>query len=563
MVAAFGLLVLAVAAALSFGAAAFSQRISLNDQGDVLHALARSTATVLADGLFDRMREVELLAMRPRAQASRINPADWTPVLTQLQSGRPQYSWIGITDPSGTVLAATGDMLVGEDVSARPWFQAARSQPHTGDVHPAKLLAAMLPPSVNGEPVRFIDFAAPVRGLNGELQGILGVHATWDWAQEVINSLRSQRVKDKGVQVFILDRKGGVIHRPIGVPAGVQPAEMLRIPDSGGAELRWTDGERYLTAAVRLPARDATTDMGWTIVVRQPLRLVYAASAEAHKQFVLIGAGAALLAIVLAWWLSGRFSTPLVEIAGVARRVEAGELHVDIPGNGATRELLQLSAALQAMKHSLLEREALLEQANAELERRVMERTASLEAAQTELERANSVLKTLALRDELTGLLNRRGADERLEAELVRHRRYGSPLSILLLDVDHFRSINDTLGHPAGDAVLRAVAEQLNGTCRAADCTARYGGEEFLVIMPETPLEGALLAAEKIRAAIAEKPCGPANTTVSVGVAAADGVAGIAQLLLQADDALYRAKLGGRNRVSGDGRQAAQAAVAA
>ncbi len=175
-----------------------------------------------------------------------------------------------------------------------------------------------------------------------------------------------------------------------------------------------------------------------------------------------------------------------------------------------------------------------------------------LEAQQQELERMNVRLAVQSATDPLTGLKNRRAFQERLEAEVGRARRYGSPLSLLILDVDHFKSYNDAFGHPAGDEVLRKVATLLLGETRSADLVARYGGEEFVVLLPDTELEGALLLAERCRNAIETADWSRRGVTISVGVSTLtldtldDG-----GLLEATDRALYEAKRDGRNCVRG------------
>lgn len=167
-------------------------------------------------------------------------------------------------------------------------------------------------------------------------------------------------------------------------------------------------------------------------------------------------------------------------------------------------------------------------------------------------ERYVSHLRTSSLAsriDPLTELLNRRGFDERLKHEIARTLRYNHPMSLLLIDVDDFKRVNDLYGHGIGDQALRSIAAAIDGSIRSIDIAGRYGGEEFAVLLPETPLEGAAVVADRIRSAVAEG-AGPVHSTVSVGVAVlAEEDASPASLLERADTALYRAKSLGKNRV--------------
>ena len=165
-------------------------------------------------------------------------------------------------------------------------------------------------------------------------------------------------------------------------------------------------------------------------------------------------------------------------------------------------------------------------------------------------------VKELSITDSLTGLANRREFERSLARELMSARRYGKSLSLLILDLDHFKQINDTWGHPAGDAVLVAVANCLRENARNIDLPARMGGEEIALLLPETDVNGAVIIAERIRQTIANKPVNwqenIIHITCSVGVAGGYGE-GLPfepeKLYQQSDNALYRAKESGRDQV--------------
>ena len=166
-------------------------------------------------------------------------------------------------------------------------------------------------------------------------------------------------------------------------------------------------------------------------------------------------------------------------------------------------------------------------------------------------------LLELSTTDPLTSLRNRRAFDERLGEAFEHARRYGRPLSLAIVDVDHFKTINDTHGHDTGDAVLRGVAKMIGSRTRQTDFAARVGGEEFAILLPETALFEALQFGEKLRASIAAEPIVHQRVTVSIGIASFphSSVPGTAELFRAADQALYRAKENGRNRVEMERRR--------
>jgi diguanylate cyclase (GGDEF)-like protein len=191
-----------------------------------------------------------------------------------------------------------------------------------------------------------------------------------------------------------------------------------------------------------------------------------------------------------------------------------------------------------------------IEQMNQELEAHVAERT-------QQLTEANARLQELSMTDELTGLYNQRWLHTRLEEEYARAQRHETPLAVLMLDVDHFKRVNDSHDHLFGSAVLRRVGDLLRQGVRGIDVAVRYGGDEFCVVLPQTNLAGAVAVAERLRASICRANVGdeetPYKLTISIGVAAlaeCESVDG-RSLLKQADKALYAAKGSGRNRVFG------------
>lgn len=164
--------------------------------------------------------------------------------------------------------------------------------------------------------------------------------------------------------------------------------------------------------------------------------------------------------------------------------------------------------------------------------------------------------KRNAMIDGLTGLYNRRWIDEAMPRFVTRYARSEQPLSVLMVDVDHFKRFNDTHGHSTGDKVLIVVGQTLRGYVRPTDLVARYGGEEFLVILPDTSIAAGRLVAERLREAVAEiklelaDVANPPQITISLGGACLEKGQTMAELLAKADQALYASKHGGRNRVT-------------
>lgn len=232
--------------------------------------------------------------------------------------------------------------------------------------------------------------------------------------------------------------------------------------------------------------------------------------------------------------------------AGIPLKTETGEVlgsfcAVDFKPKQWTEKDIEV---LEELAHSTM-REIRLRRALRDAE---MLNQQLLEQIQ-KVDELNLALNELARTDPLTGLHNRRAFDDGLELELAVVERTQSPLSLLVLDVDHFKQINDSFGHDAGDKVLRSIAQVLSGCVRIIDIVARVGGEEFAVILPHTDATGAHEVAQRMRVAVAQASWLVQPTTVSIGAASLRNAETASSLVARADAALYAAKKSGRNRV--------------
>jgi diguanylate cyclase (GGDEF)-like protein len=506
--------------------------------GNALLNTARSAASLLGEQLRERQLEVYLLSRAPHLERGDLdNPAILKSMQLRTQA-RNEYAWMGVTDAEGTVHQAVNGLLVGQSVQQRPWFQAGLRGEYTGDPHEAVLLAKLLPSTPNGEPLRFIDFAAPIHNADGQVIGVLGAHAHWSWVTRIVESAAfSHKNSAPDIEALIIDHDGKVLY-----PEALM-GQQLATNDAKSPG--WSVGDGYLTSMVTVPTPSSTA-LTWSIAVRQPLETALQPARLLLYKLLMLGVFAAVLFGLVAYYLALYLSRPIEQLARSAKQVQDNQPGAHFPLQHPVREIAQLGQSIDAMTQSLLGKERELQEANASLEATVAQRTA-------DLMQANAELLSLATHDALTGVYNRRRFDEKITEYSLLSRRTGRPFALLLIDADYFKRINDTHGHAVGDEVLKQLAQLIQTSLRTTDFVARYGGEEFAVLLPEIAQpDTPEVVAEKIRAAVADAEFATVGqVTVSIGVGLADPADNSPTALIKrADQQLYQAKAAGRNQVA-------------
>lgn len=515
----------------------------VTDRGDAINDLAKAVASVVAENLQERQREITLLTQTPLFRTAALDDPELKANLERVQKSYPHYSWIGAADLNGIVQSSTGNILRGVSVRERPWFIHGLKGAFSGDLHEALLLSRLLPPPAGGGQLHLIDFAAPLLDANGKVRGVLGTHADWGWAVDVVKVLKPANAAQSRLEILIVNRENRVIHPEkydgkVFVPASLTTERAFVVG-------RWDDGNEYVASMV--PVQDDAPSMGWRIVVRQPTGQTLGDVQALQRVIMGSAALSALLFIALVWWGATIFSRPLRQLADQARRIEQGNEDMPLTVSSRTVEINEVTDALRGMASTLLSRKEALAESNVRLEQTVAVRTA-------ELAKANEELRLLARQDTLTRLPNRFAANERLRSEFVLMKRSHNVYAVLMMDVDFFKQVNDTHGHAVGDQVLQWVANTLRTTLRESDFVARFGGEEFLALLPSTTLKAACQVAEKLRQAVEAAPDPVAGRiTLSIGVAlASPEQVDEDDAVRQADHWLYEAKKAGRNRLAAE-----------
>jgi diguanylate cyclase (GGDEF)-like protein len=305
----------------------------------------------------------------------------------------------------------------------------------------------------------------------------------------------------------------------------LKPATLERLRKRQGEIIAYTgvSGTEVLGSLKQVPR------IGWAVLAEIPADAAYQ-QVQRFRDMTMVLVAALLLAVTaIAYRLALLIVRPLERLTKGAAEVAEGDLAVDLPT--ATGEVGDLTYVFNHMVG------------------RLRQSRQELDAVNEMLRQQNEELGRLSASDSLTGLSNRRILTQRLSEELLRGQRQNHTFTVLMLDVDHFKTYNDAHGHPAGDEVLKRVASILRTCTRAGDCTARYGGDEFAILLSGKGSEPALEVAERIRERVAQEEFPAGKITTSVGIAEFPHHGHTAEAVISsADEALYEAKRQGRNR---------------
>ncbi|MFD2367384.1 ATP-binding protein [Pseudoduganella sp. GCM10020061] len=366
--------------------------------GNGLAAIAGQAVDKLDRGMYERYREVRLMAQRSDIESSRVPAAAKRRVLESIRATYPYYAWIGLTDMNGTVKVATGAMLEGADVSKRPWFHNALKGVHLGDVHDAVLLAKLLP-STSNEPKRFVDVAFPYVDEHGRQAGVLGTHLSWSWAREVERSVFVHASR-RPLETLIASADGTVLLGPEGMRDTRLDLGSVHAARSGNGYMveDWPDGKRYLVGYAQSQGYADYPGLGWKVLVRQELKTAYEPVAQIQQKAFWSGMAVAALFTVMGFVTARRITKPIVELAQASQRMGAGETLLLPASSASFREVESLSGALSDLVGQLVQQKDALAELNVSLEQRVAERTrelaSALEVVRIEQERVRTIVET-------------------------------------------------------------------------------------------------------------------------------------------------------------------------
>ncbi|NIO04328.1 MAG: diguanylate cyclase [Proteobacteria bacterium] len=441
--------------------------------------------------------------------------------LKSVQKRFTDYEEFMVVDPDGEVVATSADQVGAVNLPPDWLERAINDKAIVSDAYWDKALK---------KPVVMI--AETIKTADGHFLGVFAAKANFRRIDEI---LRRFSFGETG-RLYLVDRDGLLIIAPEPLPlpfmtTALAPEKTQALFAKQASSLEYTD---YLGRAVvgnleRLPPLD------WGVVAAMERDEAYAQIVRLQGLTVVIVSVLLLGVGLIAYVLGVSIVSPLDRLTNGAAKVAEGDLEVDLPifSRGEvgymTRVFNNMVARLRQGRDELATINRTLQEKNKELE-------------------------TISVTDSLTGLYNRKHLMETLAHEVTRGQRYDHSLSVLMIDIDHFKKYNDTFGHLAGDRLLAKMARIFKESIRSIDYVARYGGEEFVVMLPETGSREAISAAERIRTRVVGETMIDSDethsTTISIGVAGfPENGDTLESVVASADEALYQAKRGGRNRV--------------
>jgi diguanylate cyclase (GGDEF)-like protein len=528
---------------LAAGSAFVSYRSTSALVNSKLAGIASTTADRLDRYMSIRQREIYLFVQLETLRRSwQKDPVALRLALEQLQNSFSDFAWIGFANTDGIVVASTHGILQGASVSARPWFKKGIHELSVGDVHEAQLLTDLLEKRADGEPYRFVDIAFPVKDSDGQVIGVLAGHLNWDWARRLTASAEAND-GDTDTTLSVISKDGTVLIGPGSGTvkyAGTALADMLKT--GAGTFSSVSANERLLTAFFVGKGYGEYGGLNWIVTASQPANVALAAAFSSARTIIAIGAITGFIGVVLAFLIARRISRPIGIIIEEADRIGRAAGPTMLPRQSGSVEVVHLTRALR----SLLRRIGFAEERTKEAEYRASENAQQLMDDIAKLRR-------IADTDHLTGLMNRRAFLAAAEDAMEFSNRYQRGMATLMIDIDHFKKINDSHGHAAGDGAIKRIAEVIGECIRTTDKAARFGGEEFVVLLREVDQATAQSLAERIRRAIESSPISygalAISATVSIGIAViAEADRDVQDMIERADQGLYQAKNTGRNR---------------
>ena len=461
--------------------------------GAGLGELARQAADKLDRGMYERYREVHLLARRLAEMGPGATPQAQRRMLEDAYRSYSYYSWLGVAGLDGRVETAALGMLEGSNVSGRPWFRNALEGTYVGEVRKARPLAAALP-ATGGETPRFVDVAFPIDGAGGAARGVLGAHLSWEWARDIVRSVVEPIGTGREVDALIVDARGLVLLGPPDLQGRTIATSSLQRSRAargiGFVAEEWSDGRNYLVGYSQTAGYSDYKGLGWTVLLRQEVGNAYAPMQQLGEYALWTGVALAVLFSIAGVLVANWITRPIKNLQEYADQIRVGATAPLAPDERAYGEVRSLASALNMLLADLLRRGRETEELNRTLEQRVGERTHELASALATVQQNAQHINTIieSAHDAFIGMdLDGMITDWNTQAERMfgwrRHEAIGRPLADLVLPQRYHESLRrairefHTTGHTGAlNRRLERTVVKRDGEELAIEMTAGIAG---------------------------------------------------------------------------------------
>lgn len=488
------------------------------------------------DGYFKEIRNtVRILASLPE-----IAEIPWQDEATKqrilalfktLQQFNPNIYYIYSGYIDGSLFINDYEPPPGFDPRNRPWYRAVMESPKIGN----EVVGLLYEEAKTKELL-----LATVRILKSQKRGFTGAVSIDSFTQEISKQIERKSNIYQSTKNLIINHDGTILIHPSPDYIGKKLTDVVQIdqfPLTPGQYFTYKqNSQRHIAYLSEIP----TTNWRLITIVDES-EIVKPIIDRLVLYSIGITALSLLFGVILTLIWKYRVTAPLIAVSDRMKRIaDAENMLSTLTKKTDNDEISEIVSNIENITiQTLVQKNKELSQANK-----------TIEKMNQELSLKNAMLERLATVDSLTGILNRRKIEEQLNRECERYRRHEKPFSIILFDIDHFKSINDTFGHQTGDLVLKELAQNIANRLRSTDFLGRWGGEEFLILLPDTQLKDAVILANHLSNQVAHHPFPISRqVTISIGVGEIHHGETLDQLISRVDGYLYRAKSSGRNRV--------------
>lgn len=352
-----GAVILICSLLLSFVTGATSKAQLEGESKQLMTQLAEQIALALDDLIFERYRDIQIFATFSQLRSPKTPLSAKRMVLEQLKKSYPDYAWIGLTDPSGTILISTEKRVEGVSAAQRPWFIEGQKAPSILDLHEPQLLKKFLP-HPQDKPLQFIDVVAPVFDDSGLFQGVLAAHLDWNLLRELRGSLLEIINHHPGIEILIRSKQGEIVFNT--AQKFPNPCLSLKNLDFKFIFFKPNNTNCYVNGIATSKPYQDYPGLRWTVIVREKTDTALAPAQNLQTKIIILGLIFGGLSAGLSWWLAGRLVKPIVAISAAAEDIRQGNIQAKLPTIQGADEVAILSASLSSMIFTLRQKKQAL-----------------------------------------------------------------------------------------------------------------------------------------------------------------------------------------------------------